>query len=127
MLLLSLKFLFVVSHFQANVVCQQFGFVGAIQFTTGSFFGSATPIFSFDDIKCVGLESSLDECPHLDDNDCGPDEGNANYKNVSIKNCMLRVTDVALLNSIFVVVIDCVFFVSMLFFFCCCNHCFIFK
>ncbi len=127
MFLLSLKFLFVVAHFQANVVCQQLGFVGAIQFTTGSFFGSATPIFSFDDIKCVGLESSLDECPHLDDNDCGPDEGNANDKKVSIENCMLRVTDVASLNSIFCSSNRLCFFVSMLFFCCCCNHCFIFK
>jgi len=42
-----------------------------------SAFGSVTPIFSFDNVKCDSLESDLVDCPHVNDNDCRMDEGAA--------------------------------------------------
>jgi len=30
-----------------------------------SYFGSVTPMFSYDDVKCVGLEGNIDYCRHI--------------------------------------------------------------
>jgi hypothetical protein len=32
-------------------------------------------LFAFDNVMCIGNESSLNDCPHLDDNDCNFEEG----------------------------------------------------
>jgi len=60
--------------FQASIVCRQLGFFGALNFTRDSFFGEVSARFSYDNLKCSGFESSLDECPHLNVDDCGPNE-----------------------------------------------------
>jgi hypothetical protein len=31
--------------------------------------------FSYDEVACLGTESSVDECPHEDHDDCYPNEG----------------------------------------------------
>lgn len=66
---------YVFANFQANIVCKQLGFLGALNATIGSAFGLVTPVFSYDDVKCIGFESTIDDCPHIDEDDCGPDEG----------------------------------------------------
>ena len=36
----------------------------------------AIPInFSYDDVRCLGTETSLNACPHVNTNDCGSGEG----------------------------------------------------
>jgi len=31
--------------------------------------------FSYDNVECMGTENTLDECPHLNSDDCGESEG----------------------------------------------------
>jgi len=55
-------------------VCRQLGYRrGASSVTT------IRPLpnrnFSYDEVGCVGTENVLDECPHLNTNDCGLTEG----------------------------------------------------
>ena len=40
-----------------------------------SHFGFVPTLFAFDNVKCIGNETSLNDCPHLDDNDCNFEEG----------------------------------------------------
>jgi Scavenger receptor cysteine-rich domain len=57
------------------VVCKQLGYSGAINFTIGSYFGVVPSLFAFDNVKCIGNETDLNDCPHLNDDDCSLEEG----------------------------------------------------
>ncbi len=37
--------------------------------------GAVPTNFSYDDVKCVGTETTLNACPHLNVHDCGAGEG----------------------------------------------------
>jgi hypothetical protein len=32
-------------------------------------------VFSYDEVGCTGNELTLDQCPHVNNDDCGPSEG----------------------------------------------------
>ncbi len=62
--------------FQANVVCRQLGFPnGAASAPCCSAYGQAPTNFSYDDVGCIGTETTLDACPHLNIHNCGSTEG----------------------------------------------------
>ena len=48
----------------ANVVCRQLGFVGAVAANMSAAFGQGTGQIWMDDVLCTGDESSLTECGH---------------------------------------------------------------
>ena len=56
------------------MVCRQLGFAHATKIYSGSHFGQVNGKFSFDMVKCVGNESSIGQCLHLDVADCKPTE-----------------------------------------------------
>ncbi len=60
---------------QGLVVCKQLGYLHASRVTTGSYFGSVSGIFSYDDVHCFGFENSLDDCYHKNVHNCGSYEG----------------------------------------------------
>ncbi len=61
---------------QANVVCRQLGFTdGAISAPCCSPNGQVPTSFSYDEVRCGGIEATLDSCPHQNTHDCGPSEG----------------------------------------------------
>ena len=59
---------------QANVVCRQLGYTRAMKMHLGSHFGQVNGKFSLGMLKCVGNESSIGECIHLNLVDCKPME-----------------------------------------------------
>ncbi len=63
----------------ADVVCRQLGFGGAIDFTSLAFFGEGSGPIWMDDVNCVGSEAMLSQCPFpgFGFNDCvhGEDAG----------------------------------------------------
>jgi len=59
---------------QANVVCRQLGFTHALKMHLGSYFGQVNGKFSLGMVKCIGNESSIGECTHLNLVDCKPTE-----------------------------------------------------
>ena len=48
----------------ANVVCRQLGFAGAVAANTSAAFGRGEGQIWMDDVQCTGDESSLTECGH---------------------------------------------------------------
>jgi lysyl oxidase-like protein 2/3/4 len=46
------------------VACKALGYVRALSITTGSKYGPVGEGFSYNNVKCVGTETSLDNCPH---------------------------------------------------------------
>jgi hypothetical protein len=61
---------------QANVVCKQLGFpLGAQTAHSSSYFGTVSANFSYDNVECLGSETTLDACKHLNVHDCGTNEG----------------------------------------------------
>ena len=51
------------------------GFSGAIRATTNSEFGNVSDVFALDEVRCIGSESNLVQCPHDDEDDCLSSEG----------------------------------------------------
>ena len=39
------------------------------------YLGAVPTNFSYDDVKCVGTETTLNACPHVNVHDCGSNEG----------------------------------------------------
>jgi hypothetical protein len=61
---------------QANVICRQLGFSqGASEVFGNSHFGIVPSDFSYDEVGCTGSETTLEQCPHANTEDCGPSEG----------------------------------------------------
>ena len=60
----------------ANVVCHQLGFPGAVAATTSAAFGRGGGKIWMDRVKCTGIESSLTDCDHSGwgINNCGHHE-----------------------------------------------------
>ena len=60
----------------ANVVCRQLGFEGALSVFDAAAFGQGTGRIWLDGIKCVGDETSISECSHggWGVNNCGHSE-----------------------------------------------------
>jgi len=59
----------------ANVVCRQLGFRGALEGKYESYFGEVEDNFILDDVHCVGDEADIRDCPHSDSENCGTMEG----------------------------------------------------
>jgi hypothetical protein len=51
------------------------GYTRAVKFTVDSKFGNVQAVFSYDNVECSGQEEFLDECSHVNSEDCNEDEG----------------------------------------------------
>jgi len=58
----------------AKVVCRMLGYQ-AIQATTRSRFGRVEDDFAMDDVRCLGTETDLSQCPHSTTDNCRGHEG----------------------------------------------------
>lgn len=57
-------------------MCRQLGYTqGASSVTCCSPYGAVPTSFSYDEVGCLGTESTLDACPHQNTHDCGAGEG----------------------------------------------------
>ncbi|XP_071844717.1 scavenger receptor cysteine-rich domain-containing protein DMBT1-like isoform X12 [Apostichopus japonicus] len=55
----------------ANVVCRQLGFTGAITERRYAYFGKGSGKIWLDNVQCIGTEGTLQDCPKkVDDGDC---------------------------------------------------------
>lgn len=50
----------------ADVVCRQLGYPGAVQEYGGSYFGEGTGRIWLDNVECRGLESNIEDCKKND-------------------------------------------------------------
>ena len=90
----------------ANVVCRQLGFAGAVAANTSAAFGEGEGRIWVDDVRCTGDESSLTDCGHngwgIQNCGHGEDAGvmcikgdnNILFEIVRLCVCNLYVTDV---------------------------------
>ncbi len=62
-------------YFQAALVCQQLGFNGVVDIKVKSTYGPVPSVFAFDNVNCTGTETSLNDCPHANVDDCTSFEG----------------------------------------------------
>jgi len=58
----------------ADVACRELGYIGAVNFTMHSKYGTTLPIFAMDDVQCDGTEERLLDCPHTKHDNCGGHE-----------------------------------------------------
>ena len=72
---------------RVQMQCRQLGFVWGIP-TVSSHFGEVRPpVFSIDEIDCVGDEKHLQDCPHVNHDDCDSGDaagGHAIYSTLTI-------------------------------------------
>ena len=61
--------------FNADIVCKELNFTGALIATIRSHFGRVPPVFSLDDVSCRGQESSLGDCFSSEVENCDGSEG----------------------------------------------------
>ena len=54
----------------AAVVCRELGWVGPLRATNRSEFGPVSGRYTMDNVKCVGSEASLADCPHEKVDNC---------------------------------------------------------
>ena len=58
------------------MICQQLGYETALNATIMSFYGEVPQdLFSYDEVNCTGVESTLENCSHDDAHDCKLNEG----------------------------------------------------
>ncbi|XP_022087751.1 deleted in malignant brain tumors 1 protein-like [Acanthaster planci] len=71
----------------AEVVCRQLGFYGALASLGSARFGPGSGDILLDNLECVGLESDLFECPHLGvgNHDCHHGEDAGVVCNVNVR------------------------------------------
>ena len=50
--------------FDANVVCQQLNYSGAVSALGGAYFGAGSGPIHFDEVACTGTETRLADCSH---------------------------------------------------------------
>ncbi len=55
------------------------GFSHAAEITVGSYFGLVAEDHSYNEVQCQGDESSLDNCNHSNQEDCGSNNGAGVY------------------------------------------------
>ncbi|PIK48341.1 hypothetical protein BSL78_14790 [Apostichopus japonicus] len=58
----------------ADVVCRQLGYGRALGALSVAFFSEGTGLIQIDDVECSGSESSLLDCVHTTDHNCGHSE-----------------------------------------------------
>jgi hypothetical protein len=90
---------------QAAVVCQQLGYNGVINFTLASTFGPVPSFYAFDNVNCSGKETSLNDCPHLNEDDCTSFEGAGVVCNTESSECeyynRMQVVNLSISNMMF--------------------------
>jgi hypothetical protein len=92
-------------YFQAHVVCFELGFnCGAESAFGSSYFGLVPEDFSYNVVTCAGTENSMDECPHNNNENCGPTEG---------AGVICNTTYVAGINTLFIVIVHEIFILKM--------------
>ena len=61
---------------KADIVWYELGFNhGAVSIKLESYLGPVPSDFSYDDVKCTGQETTLNECNHVNADNCDPREG----------------------------------------------------
>ena len=61
---------------QADIVCRQLGYPGAISHYSGSYFGQVPDKHSYSSVSCFGSETIMDECIHSNyPASCGSSDG----------------------------------------------------
>ena len=73
----------------ANVVCRQLGHGPAIRAYKNSNFGRVGSNFAMDNVKCIGNERNIQDCPHITNDNCRATDG-AGVKCKEGKYCCRR-------------------------------------
>jgi hypothetical protein len=85
---------------QADIACYELGFPsGAVSALQNSYFGLVPTTFSYDDVQCVGNESTINECRHINYHNCGASEGAAVICNSTIPTGSISGANVTILTN----------------------------
>ena len=77
----------------AKVVCRMLGLnTSYARATKNSQHGNWRDNFIMDEVKCVGTEETLEDCPHLTTEDCGASEGAGVICHGKMKSCFPLLT-----------------------------------
>jgi len=66
-----------------------------------SYFGLVPDDFSYNAVTCTGTENSMDECPHYNNENCGPTEG---------AGVICNTTYVSGINALFIFIVNELFY-----------------